>query len=62
MTLFTYLFAFGHFASELFIFRTASFGLGVLSPVLVSGEPITPDLATRWLDPSDRVTTLQPGP
>ena len=57
MTLFTYLFAFGHFASELLIFRTASFGLGVLSPVLVSGESIMLDLATRWFDPSNRVIT-----
>ena len=57
MTLFTYLFAFGHFASELFIFRTASFGLGVVGPVLVSGEPIMLGLATSWFDPSNRVTT-----
>lgn len=36
MTLFTYLFAFAHFSSEFFIFRTASFGVGVMSPVIVS--------------------------
>ncbi|KAF7327628.1 Erg28-like protein [Mycena kentingensis (nom. inval.)] len=36
MTLFTYLIAFGHFASELLIFRTATPNAGVLSPVVVS--------------------------
>ncbi|KAH7930200.1 Erg28-like protein [Leucogyrophana mollusca] len=36
MALFTYLIAFGHFTSELFIFRTAKIGLPVLSPVIVS--------------------------
>ncbi|TFL04028.1 Erg28-like protein [Pterulicium gracile] len=35
ITLFTYLFAFGHFASEILIFRTAKFG-PVVSPVIVS--------------------------
>ncbi|KAF7312321.1 Erg28-like protein [Mycena indigotica] len=36
MTLFTYLIAFGHFASELLIFKTATPNLGVISPVIVS--------------------------
>ncbi|KAG8213414.1 Erg28-like protein [Butyriboletus roseoflavus] len=36
MALFTYLIAFGHFTSELFIFRTAKFNVPVLSPVIVS--------------------------
>nr|GAT60811.1 Erg28-like protein [Mycena chlorophos] len=36
MTLFTYLIAFGHFASELLIFRTATPNPGVISPVVVS--------------------------
>ncbi|KAJ7170615.1 Erg28-like protein [Mycena crocata] len=36
MTLFTYLIAFGHFASELLIFRTATLNPGVISPVIVS--------------------------
>ena len=38
ITLFSYLFAFSHFGSELLIFRTASFGPGALSPVIVSSE------------------------
>ncbi|KAG9314859.1 Erg28 like protein-domain-containing protein [Chiua virens] len=36
MALLTYLIAFGHFTSELFIFRTAKFNVPVLSPVIVS--------------------------
>ncbi|KAJ7052625.1 hypothetical protein C8F01DRAFT_1170638 [Mycena amicta] len=36
MALFTYLIAFGHFASELLIFRTATPSVPVLSPVIVS--------------------------
>ncbi|KLO09758.1 Erg28-like protein [Schizopora paradoxa] len=36
MALFTYLFAFGHFFSETFIFRTAKLNLPVLSPMIVS--------------------------
>ncbi|EKM78717.1 hypothetical protein AGABI1DRAFT_114326 [Agaricus bisporus var. burnettii JB137-S8] len=36
MTMFTYLIAFGHFASELLIFRTANLGAAVISPVIVS--------------------------
>lgn len=36
MALFTYLIAFAHFASELFIFRTAKFMSPALSPVIVS--------------------------
>ncbi|TFY79210.1 hypothetical protein EWM64_g4798 [Hericium alpestre] len=36
MALMTYLIAFGHFSSELFIFRTARFNAGVLSPVVVA--------------------------
>ncbi|KAJ7707773.1 hypothetical protein B0H17DRAFT_1156297 [Mycena rosella] len=36
MALFTYLIAFGHFASELLIFRTATPNPGVISPVIVS--------------------------
>ncbi|KXN91730.1 Ergosterol biosynthetic protein 28 [Leucoagaricus sp. SymC.cos] len=36
MALFTYLIAFGHFSTELFIFRTARINVGVLSPVIVS--------------------------
>ena len=36
LTLFTYFFAFAHFGSELLIFRTATFGPGALSPVVVS--------------------------
>ncbi|KAJ7363971.1 Erg28 like protein-domain-containing protein [Mycena albidolilacea] len=36
MTLFTYLIAFGHFASELLIFRSATPNPGVISPVIVS--------------------------
>ncbi|KAF9649864.1 Erg28-domain-containing protein [Thelephora ganbajun] len=41
LTLFTYLFAFAHFGSELLIFRTASLGLGALSPVVVSTVSLT---------------------
>ncbi|KAJ7475794.1 hypothetical protein FB451DRAFT_257070 [Mycena latifolia] len=36
MALFSYLIAFGHFASELLIFRTATPNPGVISPVIVS--------------------------
>ncbi|KAJ3515485.1 hypothetical protein NLJ89_g1722 [Agrocybe chaxingu] len=36
MAFFTYLIAFGHFSSELFIFRTCKLGPGVISPVIVS--------------------------
>ncbi|KAJ6619690.1 hypothetical protein B0H10DRAFT_1792842 [Mycena sp. CBHHK59/15] len=36
MSLFTYFIAFGHFCSELLIFRTAKIGPGVLSPLIVS--------------------------
>ncbi|KAI5122926.1 hypothetical protein M0805_007604 [Coniferiporia weirii] len=36
MALFTYLIAFGHFSSELFIFRTAKINPGVISPVIVA--------------------------
>lgn len=36
MALMTYLIAFGHFSSELLIFRTARVNLGVLSPVIVA--------------------------
>ncbi|KAF8841774.1 Erg28-like protein [Paxillus ammoniavirescens] len=36
MALFTYLIAFGHFTSELFIFRTCKINVPVLSPVIVS--------------------------
>lgn len=55
LTLFTYLFAFAHFGSELLIFRTASFGPGALSPVVVSSESILIGSATRSPDPSGRV-------
>lgn len=36
IALFTYLIAFGHFSSELLIFRTAGLNVGTLSPVIVS--------------------------
>ncbi|KAG5641242.1 hypothetical protein DXG03_005675 [Asterophora parasitica] len=36
IAMFTYLIAFGHFSSEWFIFRTASFNAALLSPVVVS--------------------------
>ncbi|KDQ57177.1 hypothetical protein JAAARDRAFT_178759 [Jaapia argillacea MUCL 33604] len=36
MALFTYLFAFVHFFSELVIFRTARINVGVMSPVIVA--------------------------
>ncbi|KAF9790901.1 Erg28-like protein [Thelephora terrestris] len=41
IALFTYFFAFAHFGSELLIFRTASFGPGALSPVIVSSVSLT---------------------
>lgn len=40
ITLMTYLLAFGHFSSELIIFRTATLNPGVISPVIVSSEHI----------------------
>ncbi|KIK80819.1 hypothetical protein PAXRUDRAFT_833318 [Paxillus rubicundulus Ve08.2h10] len=36
MALFTYLIAFGHFSSELLIFRTCKINMPVLSPIIVS--------------------------
>ncbi|KAH8994980.1 hypothetical protein EDB92DRAFT_1848576 [Lactarius akahatsu] len=36
ITILTYLFAFAHFSSEIFIFRTATIKIPVLSPVIVS--------------------------
>ncbi|KZP31658.1 Erg28-like protein [Athelia psychrophila] len=36
MALFTYLIAFGHFTSELLIFRTAKVNMAVISPCIVS--------------------------
>ena len=38
MALFTYLFAFGHFASEMFIFRTARMNSGILSTFVFASE------------------------
>ena len=38
MTLLSFLIAFGHFASEILIFRTAKLAPPVLSPVIVSSE------------------------
>jgi hypothetical protein len=59
LTLFSYLFAFGHFTSELLIFRTASFGFGALSPVMVSSECTIMGSATMSIDPPDRVITCR---
>ncbi|KAF8625566.1 hypothetical protein AX15_005329 [Amanita polypyramis BW_CC] len=36
MAMLTYLIAFGHFFSELLVFRTANLGAGLLGPVVVS--------------------------
>jgi len=36
MALLTYLFAFGHFSSEILIFRTTKISIPVLSPVIVA--------------------------
>ena len=55
LTLFTYLFAFAHFGSELLIFRTASFGPGALSPVIISSGSTIFGSATRSVHSSDRV-------
>ncbi|THH12719.1 hypothetical protein EW146_g7435 [Bondarzewia mesenterica] len=38
MALMTYLIAFAHFSSEIFIFRTAKIGAPVLSPCIVSSK------------------------
>ena len=38
MALMTYLIAFAHFSSEIFIFRTAKIGPPVLSPCIVASE------------------------
>ena len=38
MAFLTYLLAFGHFFSELYIFRTSKFGAPVLGPVVVSSK------------------------
>jgi hypothetical protein len=36
MAFFTYLIAFGHFTSEVLIFRTAKLNVGVMSPLIVA--------------------------
>ena len=41
MALFTYLFAFFHFGSEILIFRTTKIGVPVLSPVIVSSKSLS---------------------
>ena len=51
LTLLTYFFAFAHFGSELLIFRTASFGPGALSPVVVSSEWTVIDASSKNPDP-----------
>ncbi|THH02802.1 hypothetical protein EW026_g118 [Hermanssonia centrifuga] len=38
MTLLSFLIAFGHFSSEILIFRTATLSAAVVSPVIVSSE------------------------
>ncbi|KAM5538545.1 hypothetical protein V8D89_007878 [Ganoderma adspersum] len=40
MALFTYLFAFFHFGSEIFIYRTAKIAPPVLSPIAVAGSSL----------------------
>jgi len=40
LALFTYLFAFGHFVSETFIFRTAKLNIPVLSPIIVASASL----------------------
>lgn len=40
MALFSYLIAFGHFTSELFIFRTTAVNVAVLSPMIVASKSI----------------------
>ncbi|KAH8117933.1 Erg28 like protein-domain-containing protein [Phellopilus nigrolimitatus] len=57
MTLFTYLLAFGHFSSELLIFRTARVNPGVISPVIVASESLSSPLS---FSPS-LLFTLSPG-
>ncbi len=49
MALFTYLFAFFHFGSEIFIYRTAKIAPPVLSPVAVAGKSRSPVLCYRYL-------------
>lgn len=50
MALFTYLIAFGHFSSELLIFRTAGLNPGTISPVIVSSEdPLLPSLRSQLI-------------
>jgi hypothetical protein len=56
MTLLTYLLAFLHFASELVIFRTAKFGPGALSPVVVSSESTPVGAPAKDPAIADRVT------
>ncbi|OBZ72126.1 Ergosterol biosynthetic protein 28 [Grifola frondosa] len=40
MALFSYLFAFAHFGSELLIFRTAKLNIAVMSPVVVASTSL----------------------
>lgn len=49
MALFTYLFAFFHFGSEIFIYRTAKIAPPVLSPIAVAGKSRTKVLCYRYL-------------
>ena len=49
MALFTYLFAFFYFGSEIFIYRTAKIAPPVLSPIVVAGKSRSPVLCYRYL-------------
>jgi hypothetical protein len=40
MTMITYLIAFGHFTTELLIFRTAKFSVAVAGPCIVASEQL----------------------
>jgi hypothetical protein len=58
MTLFTYLIAFGHFASELLIFRSATPNPGVISPVIVSSGSSIACPGVLWSDRVSSATSL----
>lgn len=60
--MFTYLFAFFHFGSELLIFRSARFAPANLSPVVVSSESRRPILGLARRGPDDPARSHSPAP
>jgi hypothetical protein len=51
IAMFTYLIAFGHFSSEWLIFRSATFNVGLLGPVVVSSKLQQQPQSCKYLMP-----------